>query len=288
MTTAKLQTLSVSAPQKSTGLMAFFGLTYVLALLTWGVLVIFQMSVINTANTTTATSPLAMTLLMLGGFTPSIAGLIMAWRQNGRAGLRNMWKRFTQFNIGIKWYLVMIIIPFLVQIGTALVYKLQGGTFVWPELLLQPASLIPFAIAILIGGPISEEFGWRGFAQDRVQARWGQFKGSIILGVMWALWHLPLFFVPGSGQQQTGNPAIMFPMFTLNVVAMAILITLVYNKTNRSLWGAIFFHFALNFGANILLASSEISDGFLYVVNAIWMTLIAVVIARLTRSRKNS
>lgn len=232
-------------------------------LLTWGVLAIFQMSVINTADTTTSTSPLAMTLLMLGGFTPSIAGWIMAYRQHGRDGLRDLWKRFTQFNVGIKWYLIMVLIPFLVQTGTALIYKLQGGTFVRSELLEQPASLILFAIAIFIGGPISEEFGWRGFAQDRVQARWGQLKGSIILGVVWALWHLPLFFVPGSGQQQTGNPAIMVPMFSLNVVAMTALITLVYNKTNRSLWGAIFFHFALNFGANILLASSEVSAGFL-------------------------
>lgn len=289
MTTAKSQeVIKVSTDNhRFAGLTSFFILTYALMLLSWGLLAILQMPVATSTNTSAPTSALAMVLYFFGGFTPSIAGFIMAYRLHGRAGLRDMWKRFTQFNLGGRWYLAMIGIPFLVQAGTALIFKMQGGDFVKPALLDQPASLIPLAIGIFVGGPLSEEFGWRGFAQDRVQERWGELKGSVILGLVWAFWHLPLFFAPGTGQQQTGNPALMFPVYAIYVVAMTLLITLAYNNTNRSIWGAIFFHFTLNFGAVVLITISEIADSFLYITNAGMMILLAVIVILFTRDKKN-
>lgn len=271
---------------RSDGMWAFFILTFALMLLSWGALAIFQMPVASAANTDAPTSALAMALYFFGGFTPSIAGFIMTYRLNGRAGLRDMWKRFTQFDLRPKWYLVIVAIPFIIQAGVALIYKLQGGDFFRSNLLDQPAGLIPLIIAIFIGGPFSEEFGWRGFAQDRVQARWGSLKGSIVLGLAWALWHLPLFFAPGTGQQQTGNPALMVPVFTIWVVAMAILYSWVYNNTNRSLWGAVFFHFMTNFGANILLSTTEVTDQFMYIANAVMWALLAVIFIFFARRKE--
>ena len=87
----------------SDGLWEFFIITFILMLSTWGVLAFFQMSVAGTANQEASTSILAMILYLVGGFTPSIAGFIMAYRQEGRAGFRDLWKRFTQFNLGFKW-----------------------------------------------------------------------------------------------------------------------------------------------------------------------------------------
>jgi len=271
---------------RSDGMWAFFILTFVLMLLSWGALAIFQMPVANSTNTEAPTSAFAMALYFFGGFTPSIAGIIMAYRQHGRAGLRDMWKRFTQFNLGAKWYLVIIAIPFFIQAGVALIYKLQGGDFVRSNLLDRSIGLVPLLISIFIGGPLSEEFGWRGFAQDRVQARWGSLKGSIVLGLAWAFWHLPLFFAPGTGQQQIGNPALTVPVFTIWVVAMAILYSWIYNNTNRSLWGAVFFHFTSNFGANALLSVAEMTDQFMYTTNAIMWTLLAVIFVFFVRRKK--
>ncbi len=270
---------------RSDGLWSFFVLTFSLALLTWGVLAISQMNVASTANTAASTSPLAMILYLLGGFTPSIAGFVMAYRLQGRKGLGNMWQRFRQFNVAARWYLTMAAIPLFVQAATALIYALLGGEFVRPAFLNQPASLIPLVIATFLFGPLSEEFGWRGFAQDRVQARWGNLKGSLILGFLWSLWHLPLFFVLGSGQQETGNPALIFPAFTIQVMAMTILYTWIYNNTNRSIGGAIVFHFMINFGAVLMLASSEISAGFLYIANAGVMVLLAVMVQFFVRNK---
>jgi len=263
---------------RSNGLWTFFIMAYVLTFLTWGVLIVFQLPVANPADPTASTTVLAMILYFLGGFIPSIVGLIMAYRQQKRIGLRDMWNRFKQFNLGGKWYMLIIIIPLLVQAGTALIHKLQGGEFIRPAMLDQPGGLIPFVIAIFIGGPISEEFGWRGFAQDRVQARLGKLKGSIVLGLSWAFWHSLLFFVPGTSQQQTGNPALMIFAFALQVVSEAFLFTWIYNNTKRSLWGAVFFHFMIGFGANLLITISNISIGFLYLTNGImWVLMLTVI-----------
>ena len=263
--------------QKTDGLWAFFGLTYVMMLLTWGVLALFGMSVASTTNTEGSTSALAMTLYMIGGFTPSIAGFIMAHRMAGRAGTRDLWKRFMQFNLGAKWYAIIFAVPFLVQAGVALVYKLQGGSFMRPTLLDQPVMLLPLIISIFIGGPFSEEFGWRGFAQDRVQARWGFVKGNIILGLIWAFWHLPLFFVQGAGQQRTGNPTLVFPVYVVWVIAMVFFFSWIYANTDRSLWGAVLFHFAMNFGGVLLIEVADVSEQFMYMANSsVWVVLVVL------------
>ena len=289
MTTAKSQqVLSVSTPTSRSGeLTAFLVLTYVLTFLTWGMLVVFKMPVANPSNPDTQTTGLAMFLYMLGGFIPSIAGLIMAFRVDGRAGLQDMWKRFLQFNLGIRWYLAAIAFPVLVQSGSALIFKLQGGEFARPEVVDQPGMLAAIIISILIGGPISEEFGWRGFAQDRFQERWGQVKGSIILGFVWAIWHTILFFVPGAGQQETGSLAVMVP-YVIMVVSMAVLIAILYNNTNRSIWGAVFCHFTVNLGANVLLTISEASAAFVYTTNAVMYLLIFSAVLLVTRRMRKS
>lgn len=270
---------------QSSGVVAFFILTYVLTMLTWGVLVIFRMPVASSTSTDASTSTLAMVLYLVGGFTPTIAGIIMTYRLQGRAGLREMWQRFKQFKLGAMWYLLIVIVPLLVQAGTAIIYKMLGGGFVRPDYLEQPVLLIPFIIPIFIFGPLSEEFGWRGFAQDRVQARWGNLKGNLILGLVWGFWHTPLFFVQNSGQQQTGNPALMLPVFVIQVIAMTILISWVYNNTNRSLWGAVFFHFTINFATNLLITSSEATAGFVYITNAGLMVLLATIVIIITRGQ---
>lgn len=270
-------TNSISRKNKSDGLGAFFLLTFGLMLATWGVLALSGLSVASTTNTDAPTSTLAMVLYLLGGFTPSIAGFIMAYRQNGREGLRDLGKRFIQFNLGLKWYLIIIAIPLVVQVGIGFVYWLQGGQFTPSELLSQPAALLATLIPVFLFGPLSEEFGWRGFAQDRVQARWGFLQGNVLLGLMWGFWHLPLFFVAGSGQQQAGNPLLVFPSYVVWVVSMTMLFAWVYNHTNRSIWGAMLFHFMNNFMAVLLLEVADMTPQFMYLTNSVvWFILVVV------------
>ena len=87
-----------------------------------------------------------------------------------------------------------------------------------------------FVYILLVGGGVDEELGWRGYALPRLQQRYGALVASVILGLFWAGWHIPAWFTPGSGQD-----AISFPVFVVNVTAAAIILTWLYNSTGGSL-----------------------------------------------------
>jgi len=290
MNTSTTQSIEGTVRQKtavrSDGFWGFFVLTYGLTFLTWGLLVIFQLSVASATNTQGQTWVIAMLAYLFGGFSPTIAGFIMAYRVEGRAGVSRLWKRFTQIKLGGKWYLVIFAIPLANFAIFSLVHMAMGGKFVSPDLQELPGLMISLVITVFLFGPVSEEFGWRGFALDRVQARWGEIKGSVVLGLIWAFWHLPLFFIPGSGQQVTGDPGIIFPLYALTVMGYTFLITWVYNNTGRSVWGATFFHFTLNFGTVMLLTFTDASDAFGYQAGAGVYTVFALLIAFFTKLQK--
>ncbi|MFB0536217.1 MAG: CPBP family intramembrane glutamic endopeptidase [Anaerolineae bacterium] len=238
--------------KEANGLWAFFILTYALMLLTWGIMAVFQMRAAAATDTGAPPSAFGMVLFLLGGFSPTIAGAIMAWRVQGRDGLRDLWKRSVQFRLGGVWYLAILGLPLLVRGLQAVAFALRGGGFVEPPFVAQPVSLIGFTIMMFLFGPVSEEFGWRGFALDRLLARQNALRAGLILGVLWACWHLLLFFIPGTAQQQMGNPVPMFTGFAVEVVAMSVLFTWLYVNTARSIWGVILFHMALNYTNNLL------------------------------------
>jgi len=238
--------------KKSDGLYAFFILTYALMLLTWGIMAVFQMRAAAATDTAAPPSAFGMVLFLLGGFSPTIAGAIMAWRVQGRDGLRDLWKRFIQFRLGGVWYLVVILgLPLLVRGLQAVVFALRGGTFVE-----------------------------RGFALDRLLTRWNALISSLMLGVLWAFWHLPLFFIPGTSQQQMGNPVAMFTGFAVEVVAMSVLFTWVYVNTARSIWGAILFHMALNYALNLVLMVAGGTIGLAaHLTGTVGLVALAVIVA---------
>ena len=128
----------------------FFALTYVLMLLTWGVMAVFQVRAAAVTDTGAPPSALGMVLFLLGGFSPTIAGAIMAWRVEGRDGLRDLWKRFVWFRLGGVWYLAILGLPLLVRGLQAVVFALGGGTFVQPPFVAQPLSLIGLTIMMFL------------------------------------------------------------------------------------------------------------------------------------------
>jgi uncharacterized protein len=90
-------------------------------------------------------------------------------------------------------------------------------------------------------GPIGEEFGWRGFALPRLLERHSALKSSLMLGLIHAIWHLPLFFIPGMPQKQ-----LSFPVFTLGVISIASFDTVLYLRTGANLLLAILVHLMAN------------------------------------------
>jgi uncharacterized protein len=128
---------------------------------------------------------------------PTLSALIMTAATEGRAGVRRLLGRLVLWRVGIQWYLFALLgIPLIILLGT-MIYtqelpnlKALGG----PSYLLS--YLGTYVLVVVLGGPLFEEIGWRGFALPRMEPLQGPLLASVVLGVMWALWHLPEFLVP--------------------------------------------------------------------------------------------
>jgi membrane protease YdiL (CAAX protease family) len=241
--------LVTSRSSQSRGLWEFFGLTYLIMFFTWGVMAILQ---IPGSSTTRPGSPslVSFLLLFLGGFSPSIAGIMLTWRLEGRKGLLDLWHRTIQCDLGWSAYLLIILLPIALFALRFTLHAMLGGSFTASRLLTHPSALLGFTLSILIGGPISEEFGWRGFALKRLLGRHSAGLASLILGLFWAVWHLPLFFIPGTTQAMRGNTVWEFAVFSLWIIGLSLLYTWLLIDTRSSIFAAILFHMTINWSGS--------------------------------------
>ncbi|MCW7080581.1 MAG: methyltransferase domain-containing protein [Candidatus Methanospirare jalkutatii] len=199
----------------------------------------------------------------LGLFGPAIAEIILISRTHDKKQWRDYWQRvFDIRRIGKRWHLV-IWLTFPVLNTFALLLSVLAGS-PWPEfetarnLLSEPLRILPFAVFILLYGPLPEELGWRGYALDGLQARYNALFSSLILGVVWASWHLPLFFMKGQWQHDVLKFGTLdFWTFIFSPIFLSILFTWIYNNTNRSTLSAILFHFMCNFSGNLIPLSKQ-------------------------------
>ena len=220
-----------------------FGLTWAYEVLVFGVLHIdFYSSVFW---------PLLLTLV-----GPTLAAFLMTAVTQGRAGILQLLRRYVLWRVGLPWYLLVLLgIPALLL----LTYLIQPGAFSafrLPELSFWPTYLSVYLLTLATGGPLGEEGGWRGFALPRMEQRSGPLGGTLLLGVLWGLWHLPLFLlVPGYNGAGTGFVGILIPFvgFTIMVMAYTVVFTWVFNNTRGSLLLAILLHASINTAPTMLL-----------------------------------
>lgn len=201
----------------------------------------------------------------------------MAGVQRGKAGRRDLWRRSVQFRIGLRWYLIGIGLFVVIQTAQLIRVAAGGGEFVRPWYLEQPVALLANLPALLLLGPISEEYGWRGFALDPMLARWSRPLTNLILGTIWSLWHLPLFFISGTSQSQLGAPLPSFLWFTVQVIALTVIYTWFHRNTNGSVWSAIFLHFMTAFAA--MIAGGLVGGGGSFIDPAAVITLVVIAAA---------
>lgn len=185
-------------------------------------------------------------------FGPTLAALILTAFLFGREGLLRLLDRLSPSKVNMSSTLIVLLLPFLIMIialiigilmGEPLPTKLSGGVWILP-LLVEAVRILFF------GGGLGEEIGWRGFALPRLLDGNNPFKASILLGLIWGIWHAPIYFVSGSGQNDMlnngGSFAMLFPAFVVWTIGLAVLFTWVYKMTNGNLLIAILFHTAVN------------------------------------------
>jgi len=236
------------------GLWAYFGLTLAWSFGFWGLAAL--------AGSPADSFP-GNLLLSLGGGGPPVAAILLTLLDRDADRRRDYWRRIVDVaRIPPRWFGVIFLTAPLTSLLAVLTHTLLSGeaTSFQParELLADPLGLLPFALGILLFGPLPEELGWRGFALDRLQARWNGLVSSLVLAAIWAAWHVPLFFIPGTYQNEIGFGSAGFWLFMAALVPETILITWVYNSTHRSTLAAILFHFMTNFTSQVLDPAQDI------------------------------
>ena len=191
--------------------------------------------------------PLALMLLM--GYMPTAAALIVEGVTKGRAGVRALLRRLLIARVGLVWYLIAIFGFAGVCAAAVLLHNAFNPGRAMPLLSHQiglPAGFaaIPFVavLFIFVGIINGEELGWRGFALPRLQARFNSLHSSLMLGVIWTIFHLPLFFTKTGSSQAD----MSFVSFLLGTVALSVLYTWIFNNTRGSVFLAYLFHASAN------------------------------------------
>ena len=258
----------------------FFGLTFGLSWLFW----------VSAALSGMAEPALWPTVLhYLGGLMPPLVAIALTHLRCDRETRRDYWRRVIDFKrIRAGWYAVVLLTaPALTALGVLLDVLLGGsGGWLEPRFVEQPLAILPFAFFTLLFGPLPEEIAWRGYALDRLQARWNALVSSLVLGALWTLWHLPLFFIGGTYQHSlVGSPSLW--LFMLDKIPQSILMTWIYNHNRRSTLSAVLFHFAVNFVGEFFVLTQQAE--LVYVLSWIAAALGVVAIwgpATLTRSKR--
>lgn len=214
-------------------------------------------------------------LSLLMAYCPTIAAVLVVGMAEGKAGIRKLFSRFLIWRVGLRWYVITIV-------GVGLLYFAALRIDVWfggAAVATPPGRLLMLALQavamFLVNGIVNgEEFGWRGFALPRLQAKYNALTSSLLLGGVWILFHLPLFFTKGGGVggNMSNTP---FLAFALNVLAGSVLVTWLFNNTGGSVLFAYLFHAASNTWPG-LFASAD-SDGSIFWMQAILLTIVAVI-----------
>src|SRR5829696_6097253 len=172
---------------------------------------------------------------------PTLAAFIMTGITEGREGVHRFLRRFVLWRVGLRWYLFALVgIPVIAVLSVVVIPGVLGS-FEGLGALAPLSVLGVFVYVLFLGGALGEEPGWRGFALPRLQSLHGPLLGSLILGVLWGLWHLPLFWTPW-------NELTVFNVvvFVLATTCLAIMYTWVFNNTKGSVLMAILIHASFN------------------------------------------
>ena len=174
-------------------------------------------------------------------FIPIIAGCILIYKEEGKSGVYKLLKRIFDFARITKkiWYVPIILLPFLMYLLIYLAIYVLGLPL--PGEFHISLILIPFLFMLFFVGAVVEETGYMGYAVDPMQKRFGALTASILIGILWAVWHFPSII-------QQGHSLTWIAWGTLGTVTVRVLIVWIYNNTGKSLFACILFHTMLNVG----------------------------------------
>ena len=234
-------------------LLKFFSLTYIVSWTFWFAAAAVTGGIFSSGPTGAPSGLVAISglLYLIGVFAPALVALALTARVKGRAGTVALLSRIIRAPKAARWYVFAVGYFATIKIAVALIYRIATGA--WPAF-SQEAWYI-MAVAIPMSTPVQsgEEIGWRGYALPRLARHLGLARASMVLGVIWACWHLPFFFIPG-----TDKSGQSFPVYLLGVTALSVAMAWLYWRANGSLLLTMLLHAAVN---NTNIVPSVVSTG---------------------------
>jgi membrane protease YdiL (CAAX protease family) len=253
---------------KTKTLIPFLALTFGL---TWGIaalLIFFTDQVVAIFGEISSSNP----LYILAVYSPGIAGVLLVWFKYGVKGLASFFRRLTLWRAPAPWWLFLLLgIPAIQYLGAAL-----NGTISDPFLYSPWYLVFPALVHALFLGTI-EEFGWRGLTLPLLQRKMAPFWAGLILGIIWAAWHIPAFLI-GGGLQYSAWSAV--PFFG-GVIVLSVILTPLFNSARGSLLIAYLYHFQM---MNPIIPDAQPWENLLFALVAV----VFVVLNRRTMFKKGA
>lgn len=181
---------------------------------------------------------------------PFMSAMIMIYSSKDNDLIRSFWSRLSVFKIQIKFLpFIFLVMPFTLILATSISVWLGKpmSQFQLADqfMILQGQNFLSLGIMVL--APLMEELGWRGYGVDSLRSRFNLFRTSMLFGLLWALWHVPLFFIQGYYQNMLWNTSLIYVAnFFISIFPAAFLINWIYYRNNRSILAAFLMHLMFN------------------------------------------
>lgn len=236
----------------------FLLLTYAL---TWTMFIVVAMAV------PARTAPGA-ALVLLGVFAPSIVAISLTWRAGGAPAVRALLGRMLIAGVPVRLYVIALTYMAIAKLVAASLHRVIAGA--WPRFGTEAVVLIPLAILVSTPVQAGEEIGWRGFALPRLADHFGLRAASILLGVIWACWHLPQFYIADADTYHQS-----FLVWAPQVIAISVALAWLYHRSGGSLLLTMLMHAAINNTKDIVPSGASLPPGVFGVQVSLvsWLTL---------------
>jgi len=229
-------------------------------------------------------------LYSIGGLGPVLSAIYLVRTTQQKDDQREFWRRVIDFKrVPLRWLFVSLFIPPLIGVFSILVSLFLSNEYTqWQPmwLLIQnPLMFVLFLVSTLLFGPLPEEIGWRGYGLESLQTKYSALQSSLIVGFFWVIWHIPLFLTKDSGF------AAIYPLYSLSfwlwaisLLSISIIMTWIFNHTEKSTLTAILFHFSMSATSGFFSFKSQMQS--IMLLGFFLFALIALFVSKLSLSPK--
>jgi membrane protease YdiL (CAAX protease family) len=224
---------------------------------------------------TGSTAGLRLIPLALGSLVPSAVAIWLVALLHGKAGVKVLFRRLRIWRVGIGWWVAVVLLstPAAAAVGLSVLLGADA-----PDVAVTiPGVVFLFLFSIFPGSAGGEELGWRGFALPNLQARRSALAASVVLGVAWGFWHLPLYLIGTDNR-----PLMLFAPWVMLTIALSVILTWMYNGTGGSLLIVVLFHAGINLPLTLLYEPLEDQIALPFLIYAALMALVAAVVVAAT------